>query len=114
MGAASTSAAATSSNPTTATASINNVSDLTQPSITSSVSATVINSDDGGGRASTEKISSQTTSTAIVGAVLTAKPLPKSASTSVSSLACTSGETTLTSSPSQQSLRPSIVEEESQ
>merc|ERR1712228_1010510 len=110
MGAASTSAAATSSNPTTATASINNVSDLTQPSITSSVSATVINSDDGGGRASTEKISSQT-STAIVGAVLTAKPpLPKSASTSVSSLACTTGETTLTSSPSQQSLRPSIVE----
>merc|ERR1712008_73975 len=54
-------------------------------------------------------------SAASVETVLSTKPpLPKSASTSLSSLGTSSAEATIPSSPSTQSLRPPTVEEESQ
>merc|ERR1719464_857674 len=117
MAAVAASAVATS-NPTT-TASITNVSDLSQPSMTSSVSETIIIADDAGASNTVTEVAplpqAATAPAASVGTVLSAKPpLPKSASTSLSSLASSSAETTIPSSPSTQSLRPPTVEEESQ
>merc|ERR1712008_499721 len=108
-------AAVATSNPTT-TASITNVSDLSQPSITSSVSETIIIADDAGASSTVTVVAPpQAAAAASVETVLSTKlPLPKSASTSLSSLGTSSAETTIPSSPSTQSLRPPTVEEESQ
>lgn len=113
---AASAAAVATSNPTT-TASITNVSDLSQPSITSSVSETIIIADDAGASSTVTVVAppQAAAAAASVETVLSTKPpLPKSASTSLSSLGTSSAETTIPSSPSTQSLRPPTVEEESQ
>merc|ERR1712008_156394 len=107
-------AAVATSNPIT-TASITNVSDLSQPSITSSVSETIIIADDAGASSTVTVVAPPQAAAASVETVLSTKPpLPKSASTSLSSLGTSSAEATIPSSPSTQSLRPPTVEEESQ